>query len=74
MSKKPPLSDDEVYDRVHAAWLALGKERGKTIVGDTTIRAAREALIGLQIGLLGAMDNGSDRNKTIIDPSKLREP
>jgi hypothetical protein len=68
------LSDDEVYDRIHAALLALGKQDGESIVGYTGMETARQALTALQIGLLMAIENGSDDNGAIISPSRPHEP
>lgn len=74
MSEKPPLTDDEVYERLHAAWLALGREDGQTNRGDTSVKAARQALVTLQLGLLAAMDQSDEQNRVIIDPTKLTGP
>jgi len=74
MSEKPPLSDEDVYERLHAAWLALGREPGETNRGDTSIKTARQALVSLQLGLLASMDSGDKDNGVIIDPSKANEP
>ncbi len=68
------MSDEEVYDRIHAAYLALGKEPAMTIVGHTSIETARQALHALQMGLLMAMESGTDINGAIIDPSKIPPP
>lgn len=72
MSKK--LNDEQVYDRLHAALLALGKEKGETVVGQTTIQTARVALTSLQQGLLMALDSDDDRNTAIIDPERPLAP
>lgn len=68
MSEKPPLSDDEVYERIHAALLALGRDGGATVRGDTSLKAARKALTMLQLGLLAAMEKSIDSNAAIRDP------
>jgi hypothetical protein len=68
MSEKPPLSDDEVYERIHAALLALGRDDGATVRGDTSLKAARKALTMLQLGLLAAMEKSIDSNAAIRDP------
>lgn len=68
------LSDEEVYDRMHAAYLALGKESAATVVGHTSIETARQALQALQMGLLMAIESGDNRNGAIIDPSKIPPP
>ncbi len=72
MSNK--LSDEEVYDRLHDAFLALGKERAESVAGQTTIATARLALESLQKGFLMALESGDDRNTAIIDPSKPLAP
>lgn len=68
------LSDEEVYDRMHAAYLALGKERAETVVGHTSIETARQALQALQMGLLMAIESDTSVNGAIIDPSKIQRP
>ena len=68
------LSNEQVYDRLHAAYLALGTEAAASIVGKASIATAREALRALQMGLLMAMESGSDDNGAILDSSKPREP
>lgn len=68
MSEKPPLSDDEVYERIHAALLALGRGDGATVRGDTTFKAARKALSVLQLGLLVSMENETAANAAIKVP------
>jgi hypothetical protein len=70
MSEKPPLSDDEVYERIHAALLALGRGDGATVRGDTTFKAARKALSVLQLGLLVSMENGTEVNAAIKGPDE----
>lgn len=65
------LSDDQTYERLHSALLALGKEEGKTVRGDTSLKAARRALALLQMGLLKAMDENGDKNIAIKDPSGI---
>lgn len=68
------LSDDEVYDRLHAAYLALGKDKAASVVGQTSIETARQALQALQVGMLMALESGSDRNTAIISGEKPRDP
>ena len=74
MSGKPPLSDSEVYERLHEALLALGKTKAATQLGHTTITTARFAIASLQQNLLQAMESGSNVNTAILDPSRLPEP
>ncbi|WP_290687303.1 MULTISPECIES: hypothetical protein [unclassified Haematobacter] len=50
MSEK--LNDDQVYERLHAALIALGAQDGETVRGDTAIKTARRAMLLLQLGLL----------------------
>lgn len=64
------LTDEQVYERLHAALLVIGFGEGVTVRGDTAIKAARRALVLLQMGHLSAMDSGSDRNVAIKDPSE----
>ena len=59
------LSDDQVYERLHAALLALGREDGATVRGDTALKAARRAIVLLQMGHLAAQDRDSDVNISI---------
>lgn len=70
MSEKPPLSDDEVYERIHAALLALGRGDGATVRGDTTFKAARKALTVLQLGLLVSIEKGTAENAAIKVPGE----
>lgn len=65
------LSDDQAYERLHAALLALGGEEGQTVRGDTSLKAARQSLALLQMGLLKAMDDDSDRNIAVKVPSDV---
>ncbi|MDR6632343.1 hypothetical protein J2X72_001127 [Phyllobacterium sp. 1468] len=65
------LNDEQAYDRLHSALLAIGKEEGQTVRGDTSLKAARRALALLQMGLLKAMDDNSDKNVAIKDPSDV---
>ncbi|WMT85567.1 hypothetical protein NO932_11575 [Pelagibacterium sp. 26DY04] len=52
MPKK--LTDREVYERLHAAGLALGNDDGETVIGDTALKAARKDLAMLQMALVAA--------------------
>ena len=65
------LNDEQTYDRLYAALLALGGEEGQTVRGDTSLKAARQALVLLQMGLLKAMDDDSDRNVAIKAPGDV---
>jgi hypothetical protein len=68
------LSDDQVYERLHAAYLALGREDGETVRGDTALKAARRAILLLQMGHLAAQDSGSDENRAIKAPDDASTP
>jgi|GEM_PF-3579677 len=46
-----PISDDEVGRRLRAASDVLGVEPGETVVGNTAIEAARQALVILGAGM-----------------------
>jgi hypothetical protein len=46
-----PISDAEVGRRLRAASDVLGVEPGETLVGNTAIEAARQALVILGAGL-----------------------
>lgn len=52
------LTDEEAYERLHAALLALGREDGANSRTDTALKAARRAIALLQIGLLAAKEEG----------------
>lgn len=52
MSQGPPISDDEVHRRLHAAREALGDEPGATVHGNTALAASRKALTLFQIAVL----------------------
>lgn len=60
MSEKPPLTDSEVYDRLHEAWLALACEAGSTKHGDTALKVARQMLYTLQSAILKKLDEVKD--------------
>lgn len=61
------LTDRQVYDRLHAA---LGEVTGdgETVLGDSTLKAARRALVLLQMGVVQAQEDGTDRNRAIKVP------
>ena len=67
----PKLTDHEVYDLLFAALEALGREEGVTTRGDTALGAARRMLTLLQLGLVQAMDQASDRIEGLTDPARL---
>jgi len=69
MSEKPPLTDSEVYDRLHQAFLVLAGARGETRHGDTAIRTARHILTTLQAALLKKMDATAQADASDQRPS-----
>ncbi len=60
MSEKPPLTDSEVYERLHEAWLVLNGVKGGTNFGDNTLKAARTSLFTLQAAILKKIDEATD--------------
>ena len=56
MKEKPPLSDREVHERLHEAWLLLAKEDGATEFGNNTLKAARLSLFTFQMTLMMKME------------------
>jgi len=50
------LTDTQVYDLLHAALLALGRDDGITATGDTALKTARRALGLLQASVLIKID------------------
>ena len=48
------LSDNQVHDLLVAAREALGNDDGLTVHGQTALKAARKALVLLQIGVVSA--------------------
>ena len=65
----PKLTNDEVYQRLHEAGLALGNAEGETVLGDTALRTARQAIVMLQMGMVKAEEAGRDTNPAIKDPT-----
>jgi hypothetical protein len=60
MSEKPPLTDSEIYERLHEAWLVLNSAKGATHFGDNTLKAARTSLFTLQAAILKKIDEAKD--------------
>lgn len=56
MSEKPPLTDSEVYEALHNAWIMLAREAGATEYGNNTLKAARLALFTLQMTMMMKME------------------
>ena len=71
MSRKKPLSDNDVHDRLHDAIQALGQDTCLTPLGTATMAAALSALVNLQGCLLIAAERGDRNNGAIIDPNAL---
>lgn len=69
-----PLTDDEAYDRLHAALQALGHDAGETTRGNTALEAARTMLRLLQLGLVKAMENDADHVEGLIDRERSPRP
>jgi len=54
------ISDKEAYDRLHAAMQEIGEPETETIYAGTALKAAREVLTKLQLGLVALMEkNGT---------------
>ena len=53
------LSDNEAFERIHAAREALGSEGGATVHADTALSAARKALAMLSLALVAASDRAN---------------
>lgn len=64
-----PLSDVQVHDLLVQAGYLFDNIRADTVAGNTTLDAARRALALLSLGLVGAMEEGSDLNRSVmVDP------
>lgn len=70
MAERPPLSDDEAYEALYAAHLALGTAPGATVRADTALKAARKAMAILMFGLIKAGEDQSDRVEGIRGPGE----
>jgi hypothetical protein len=68
--RQMPLSDNEVYDRLHAALGALGSDNGQTTRGDSALTVARRSLVALQLALVMAQEAESDRLGCVVSPSE----
>ncbi|MCR4265870.1 hypothetical protein [Nitratireductor sp. ZSWI3] len=62
------LTDDEVYEALHQALLALGRREGATRQGETALKAARRALRLLQMGLVSIQERASEEMPSIKFP------
>jgi hypothetical protein len=61
MSEKPPLSDREVHEALHNAWIMLAKEEGATEFGNNTLKAARLSLFSFQMAMMMKMEGTTDQ-------------
>ena len=66
MSGNPPLTDDEAHTVLTEARMVIAQSKGQTVRAETALRAADRALLILSLGLLMAVEEGSDGNKAII--------
>lgn len=66
----PPLTDDEVFDRLHAALMAIGEDTGESVRGDSALRVARRALTALQMALLMAQEAEADDLGCVVSPGE----
>lgn len=66
----PPLTDTEVYDRLHAALEALGKESGQTTRGDSALQVARRSLTALQLALVMSQEAEAETLACVVSPSE----
>lgn len=63
------MSDEEVYEALHNALMAIGCRPGATVRGHTAITAAWGIVYSIQLGLLGAMEKGSDEIPGVLKPA-----
>jgi len=68
------LSDDEAFGRLHAALLAIGRERGQTAHAETALATARLALTALQMALLEAGERAGEADGTSEPGSSAAPP
>ena len=59
MSEKPPLTDEQVHEALHNAWMMLAAEAGATEFGDNTLKAARLSLFTFQMTLMMKMEGAT---------------
>lgn len=67
MSEKPPLTDEQVHEALHNAWMMLASEVGGSDFGNNTLKAARLSLFNLQMALMMKMEGVTSR--TPAEPS-----
>lgn len=68
MSEKPPLSDEQVHEALHNAWLMLAREEGATEYGNNTLKAARLSLFTFQMTMMMKMEGTT--GQTPCEPSQ----
>lgn len=68
MSEKPPLSDEQVYDALHSAWLSLAAEKGATPQGDDVLKLARASLARCEVVLLTLEESAKGRTPSASFP------
>jgi hypothetical protein len=56
MSEKSPLTDEQVHEALHNAWLMLASEAAETEFGNNTLKAARLSLFTFQMTLMMKME------------------
>lgn len=56
MKDRPPLSNREVYDLLHEAWLSFRGKKAATEEGQAAIKSAGRFMEGVQRGLLQVED------------------
>jgi hypothetical protein len=59
MSAKPPLTDEQVHEALHNAWMMLASEEGSTEFGNNTLKAARLSLFTFQMTLMMKMEGAT---------------
>jgi hypothetical protein len=67
MADENPISDTEAHERLVKAAEALGTAPGATSRADTVLSTARRALAMLQLGLVKAMEENTDKIEGVID-------
>ena len=68
------LSDNQVWDRLHAAREALGQAEGSTVAGDTAMTTARRALLLLQMGVLKSSEPDQVTAPAETSPGPIPDP
>ena len=71
MTDEKPLNDNDAYERLHAALMALGTAPGLTTAADTALTAARRSLVLLQMGVIKSAEADQEPFKGPDEPSPL---